>query len=73
MTPENKQTQTMAEAFGLLLKNEWSFLDGEGQGQKNLAGAYCYQSQDGNHLIALDFFLMHYKKWLIENKIVKEI
>ncbi len=71
MTPEEKHT--IHETFGELLKNEIAFLKGEGQGQRNPAGAYCYMSQDGNHLIALDFYLMHYKKWLIENKIVKEI
>lgn len=71
MTPESNQT--MEDTFRELLKNATAFLESEGQGQLNASGAYCYVSQDNNHYIALDFFLMHYEKWLIENKIVKEI
>lgn len=70
MTDEEKAK--IDSTFKLLLENETAFLEGEGQGQKNAAGAYCYVSQDNNHYIALDFYLMHYKKWLIENRIVKE-
>lgn len=71
MTPEEKQA--MEATFEALLKNETAFLEGDGDGVKNEAGSYCYVSQDNNHYIALDFFLMYYKQWLIENKIVKEI
>jgi hypothetical protein len=59
-------------AFKEATKHEVAFLEGEGQGHKNANGAYCYQSNDGNDLIALDFYLMHYKQWLIENKILRE-
>ncbi len=54
-------------------KNEIKFLDGEANGERNEHGAFCYQSQSGNHLIALDLFLASYRMWLIDNKIVKEI
>lgn len=70
MTPEEKEQ--MNTMFKNLLENETAFLEGEGGGVKNAAGSYCYVSQDNNHYIALDFYLMHYKKWLIENRIVKE-
>jgi len=51
-------------------KYEVQFLNEEG-GEKNEHGAYCYQSQNGNHLISLDMFLASYKQWLIDNNIVK--
>lgn len=70
-TPQGKQV--MESFFGELLKNETAFLEGEGDGVKNAAGSYCYVSHDNRHYIALDFFLMRYKTWLIENNIVKEI
>jgi hypothetical protein len=67
-------TNEQADAiFKELTKNEVAFLEDEGDGVKNEHGAYCYQSMDGSHLIALDYYLMHYKKWLIEKGIVKEL
>ena len=71
MTPEDQDK--LDATFKVLLMNETRFLESDGQGKKNAAGSYCYVSQDNNHYIALDFYLMYYKKWLIENKIVKEI
>jgi len=54
-------------------KHEVRFLEEEGDGVKNEHGVYSYQSKDGSHFIALEYFLRHYRKWLVDNNIVKEI
>lgn len=41
--------------------------------QKNEYGAYIFASSDGNNSINLLLTLQHYKQWLIENNIVKEL
>lgn len=66
MTPEEQHKD--------MIKNEVAFLKSEeGDGVANEHGVYLYTSQNGNHIISLDYFLCSYKNWLIENKIVKEI
>lgn len=71
MSPEEKQK--IDNMFSELTKYEVQFLNEDGNGEKNEYGAYCYQSQNGNHLIALDMFLRSYRDWLVENNIVKEL
>lgn len=70
MTPEEKQK--LDAQFAELTKNEIAFLK-EMHIPTNEHGAYSFTSSDGSTLIALDLFLTHYKSWLIENDIVKEL
>lgn len=53
-------------------KNEFQFLKENGC-LLNPYEVYLYKSDNGNHRLILDMFLVSYKEWLIENKIVKEI
>jgi hypothetical protein len=71
MAVEYSQEQ-LDSHFKELTKYEVQFLN-ENDGQKNEHGAYCYQSQNGNHLIALEMFLASYKQWLLNNNIVQLI
>lgn len=54
-----------------LTKHERQFLS-ENDGEMNEHGVFLYKSDNENHLLSLDFFLLSYKTWLIENGIVKE-
>lgn len=53
-----------------LTEIEVKFLE-ENQAVKNEHGVYLFISQNGQDRISLDFYLLEYKNWLIENKIVK--
>jgi hypothetical protein len=68
-----KTPKERSRHFEEITKNEVKFLKSQGHGHMNEHGAWAYMSNDGNHLIALDLYLMHYKEWLIENEIVKPI
>jgi hypothetical protein len=67
-----EQRNQLDAHFKELTKYEVQFLNEEG-GEINEHGAYFYQSQNGNHLIALDMFLASYKQWLIDNNIIQLI
>lgn len=71
MTDAEKQMLDMH--FKELTKHEVAFLEGEGEGEKNEHGTYIYISHNKNHSIRLDLFLQHYKQYLIDHNIVKEI
>ncbi len=60
------------EKIKKLTEHEETFLS-ETKCEKNEHDCYVYISQNGYERIALDLFLLEYKQWLIENKIVKLI
>ena len=70
MTPEEKQK--IDAQFAELTKNEVAFLK-EMHIPTNEHVAYVFVSSDETTTIALDMFMAHYRQWLIENDIVKEI
>ncbi len=70
MTPEEKIK--LDKYLDELTKHEVKFLKEQGA-EKNEYGTYVYRSANDNHILRLDMFLSHYREWLIENKIVKEI
>lgn len=41
--------------------------------EKNEHGVYVYTSSNGAHIISLNYILLEYKNWLVENKILKQI
>ena len=55
-----------------MVKTERKFLEQQ-EAEKTEAGVYVFTSSNGNEHISLDFYLLEYKQWLIENKIVKEL
>jgi hypothetical protein len=58
--------------FAEITKHERDFLNRECI-EPNEHGAYIFKNFDDTASIALDIFLLSYKQWLIENKIVKEL
>lgn len=58
--------------FKELTKHEVAFCE-EMKYQKNDYGAYIFATSDGNNSINLPLTLQHFKQWLIENNIVKEV
>lgn len=58
--------------FKELTKHEVRFCEEMGY-HKNQYGAYIYATDDGISSINLPFTFQHYKQWLIENNIVKEV
>jgi hypothetical protein len=70
MTREEKEK--LDAKFEEMTKHERNFISIEGI-EPNTHGAYLFKTEDGNVSIALDLFLLSYKNWLIENKIVKEL
>lgn len=63
-------SEEMNLLFKDLTKHEVEFLKSEGI-PTNQHGVYLFESQDRTTTISLDLFLMSYKDWLIENKIVR--
>ena len=53
------------------LKNEIAFLE-YNKAEKNEHGAYIFISASGKEHISLAYYLLDFKQWLIEQKIVKE-
>lgn len=53
-----------------LTKNEFEFLK-EQETPINEHGVYIFISQDSKMQIDLKYFLLEYKNWLIENKLLK--
>lgn len=53
-----------------LVKTERKFLE-EQETIKNEHDVYVFTSYNGMEIISLDFYLLDYKNWLIENKILK--
>ncbi len=62
----------MDEKLKSLTVNEVKYLE-ENECEKNEHGAYLFVSANGHESISLNFFLLEYKNWLIENKIVKPL
>jgi hypothetical protein len=65
-------TQDQKDFLDRMTEHERDFLKSEGI-EPNEHGAYVFENQDSNVLIALDMFLYSYRNWLIENRIVKEL
>lgn len=64
----------LEQLWAKALTQEHEYLESEeGNAVQNEHGVYAYQSFDGSHLLSLDFFLLRYKEWLIENGYVKEL
>ena len=55
-----------------LIKNEVEFCE-EMEFEKNEHNAYIYKSSNGHETMNLPCILNHYKDWLIEKGIVKEL
>jgi hypothetical protein len=60
----------MDSKFDELLKTERLFLE-EMEAVKNENGKYLYKSTNEDEILLLDFYLKHYKDWLVQNGMVK--
>ncbi len=69
---DNQTREELDAHFKELTKHEEKFCEEMGY-NINQYGAYIYASTDGDSSINLPLTLQHYKEWLIENNIVKEI
>ena len=69
---ENNSENNIEKKLKEMVKSEKEFLESV-NASKNEQGVYLYLSKDNNNRILLDYFLLEYKEWLIEKKIVKEI
>ena len=69
---EQSEKEKMDKFFEELIKNEVEFCEELGL-EKNEHGVYIYESSNGNSSMNVPMVLQHYKEWLIENRLVKEI
>mgnify|MGYP000902156127 CR=1 FL=1 len=69
---DKAEKEKMNKAFEELIKNEVAFCE-ELDFEMNEHGVYIYESSNGNSSLNLPMVLQHYKEWLIENKLVKEV
>lgn len=62
----------MSNPLEELTKLERKFLEQENF-VKNEHDVYSYQSADGTLILSLDFILLEYKQWLLDNGHVREL
>lgn len=67
-----KTKEELDKFFEELIKNEVEFCEELGF-EKNEHGVYIYQSSNGNSSMNVPMVLQHYKEWLIEKGLVREL
>lgn len=67
-----KTKEELDKFFEELIKNEVEFCRELGL-EKNEHGVYIYESSNGNSSMNVPMVLQHYKEWLIENELVREL
>jgi hypothetical protein len=66
------ETEKLNKMLDDLTENEVKFCE-EMEFEKNEHGVYIYQSSNGRSSMNLPFILQHYKEWLIEMELVREV